>query len=164
MNDTHRARDYPPAWRVGIGLIFAPALAALLMAVFIPGFEGLPPDQRFWNSALLYAIFGAYPPTLLLGIPAYFILRRHLEPTFRNCSLVGAALPVIVWGSISVLPIAAESESVAGVATIRNGHRTLYGWELVGQNLLLLAAVGVAAGIAFRLIVVGWRRRSTVSV
>jgi hypothetical protein len=159
MYEPWPAREYPPAWRVGLGFILAPASAALLMAAYLPAFDGLPPVQRFWNTAWLYAMIGAYPPTILLGLPAYFALRRHVEPRLRNCMLVGATLPIFPWGLFSVLPSVAESESVGGRATVIGGHRTLYGWELVGRDLVMLTAFGAVAGLVFGLIVVGWRRR-----
>lgn len=161
MYEPWPTRSYPPAWRVVLGFIVAPASAALLMAAYLPGYDGLPPIQRFWNSAWLYAVVGAYPPTVLLGVPAYFALRRHIEPTLRNCMFVGAALPVLTWGLFSVLPSAAVSESVGGRATVINGERTLYGWELAARDLAMLATFGAAAGLVFGLIVLGWRRRST---
>jgi hypothetical protein len=160
MYEPWPTQEYPPAWRVVLGFIIAPASAALLMAAWMPGYDGLPPLQAFWNSAWLYAVIGAYPPTILLGVPAYFALRRHVRATLRNCMLVGAALPFFTWGLFSVLPPSAEWESVGGKAIVIDGHRTLYGWELVGRDLIVLAAFGAAAGLVFGFIVVGWRRRS----
>jgi len=129
------------------------------MAAWLPGYDGLPPIQAFLNSAWLYAVIGAYPPTILLGVPAYFALRRQVEARLRNCMFVGAAIPLLSWGLFSLLPSSAESESVGGRATVVAGYRTVYGWELAGRDLIVLAVFGAAAGLVFGLIVVGWRRR-----
>ncbi len=141
-----------------LGFIIAPTVAALIMAAWLPGYNGLPAIQAFWNSAWLYAVIGAYPPTLLLGVPAYLALRRHVAATLRNCALVGAALPLLSWGLLSVLPPSAGWENVGGKAVVIDGHRTFYGWLLVGRDLAELAAIGAVAGLVFGLIVVGWRR------
>jgi hypothetical protein len=155
-------QEYPPAWRVALGFIIAPAFAALLMAAWLPGYDGLPPAQAFWNSAWLYAAIGAYPPAILLGVPAYFALRRRVAPTLTNCTLAGAAIPILSWGLLTVLPPSAGWESVGGKAVVIDGGRTLYGWQLVGRDLATLATLGAAAGLVFGLVVLGWRRRSSI--
>ncbi len=161
MDKPWRTQDYPPAWRVALGFVAAPTFAALVMAAWLPGYDGLPPVQAFWKSLWLYAVIGAYPPTVLLGVPAYFALRRQLPATLGNCALVGAALPLLSWGLLSVLPAGAGWESVGAKAVVIDGHRTFYGWQLVGRDLLTFAALGAAAGLVFGLIVIGWRRRSS---
>jgi hypothetical protein len=140
---------------VALGFIIAPAFAALLMAAWLPGFDGLPQIQAFWRSAWLYALVGAYPPTIMLGVPAYFALRRHVANSLINCMLVGAALPVLFWGLLSFLPPGAGWESVGGKAVVIDGHRTLYGWLLVVRDLATLAALGATAGLVFGLIAIG---------
>jgi hypothetical protein len=160
MYEPRPTREYPPAWRIVLAFIIAPAFAAVLMAAFLPAYDGLPPAQRFWNSAWLYAIVGAYPPTLMLGVPAYFALRSHAEARLRNCVLVGVTLPLLSWGLLSVLPPGPGYEQLGSEYVVIDGHRTLYGWELVGRDLLLLGALGAAAGLVFWLVAVGRPRRS----
>src|SRR4051812_25559227 len=157
MYEPSPMQEYPPAWRVALAFMIAPAFAALLMAAWRPGYDALPPVQAFWNSAWLYAVVGAYPPTILLGVPAYFALRRHVAATLRNCTLVGAALPLLSWGLLSVVPSGAYEESFGGRAAVIAGERTLYGWQVVGQGLIVLAGLGAAAGVVFKLILLGWR-------
>ena len=156
MYEPWPAQEYPPAWKVVAGFLVAPAIAALLLAAFMPGYDGLPPLERFWQSARLYAVVGAYPPTVVVGIPAYFMLRRQVAARIRNCVLVGATLPLVPWGLLIIFGSSASEESFGNREAVVDGVRTLYGWELTGAALLELAALGAAGGLVFGLIVVGW--------
>lgn len=143
-------QDYPPFWRVALGLFLAPTAAAFAMACVMPAYDGLPSmAERIWKTAQIYAVFGAYPATLLLGLPAYFLLRRHFAANLISCCIAGAIIAALPWAIIGLLPSAATQASVAGRATVIDGVRTAYGWLLAFQSLLLVAAFGFIGGVVF---------------
>ena len=124
----------------------------MLMAILMPAYDGIiDPLERIWRSALAFAVVGAYPATVILGIPAFFVLRRHFDPKLINCSLTGAAVAALPWFLLSTL-IQPDSASIDGRATVTDGSLTIYGWisnlTFVGQ----IAAFGAAGGALFWLI------------
>lgn len=140
MYEPWPSRAYPPAWKVIAGFIVAPACAAFFLAALMPGYDGLPPFERFWQAAWLYAVIAAYPPTIVLGIPAYFALRRQVAANIRNCALVGATLPFAPWGLLVLI----------------DGAQAFDAWRPVAMTLVALTASGAIGGVVFGLIVVGW--------
>ena len=163
MNEPSPGRVYPPAWRVVVAFITAPAIAALLMATIAPAYsDALPMLERILKTAILYAVFGAYPFTLVLGLPAYLLLRHHIKPTIINCMAVGSAVVVLPALIISMMPSGVTQSSVGGRAIIVDGQRTLYGWQTFAESLLHLAAYGAVGGFVFWLIVAGFRRSADV--
>jgi hypothetical protein len=145
-------RTYPPTWRIIAAFLIVPGATALLMAILMPAFDGISdPLDRVWRSAVLFALFGAYPTTVILGIPAFFVLRRHFYPKLINCSLTGAVVAALPWFILSVLSHSG-SASIGGRATVINGSLTAYGWLtnliFVGQ----IATLGAVGGSLFWLI------------
>jgi hypothetical protein len=127
----------------------APGAAALLLALLMPGYDGLPnPLERFWRSAQLYGGIGAYPTALIFGVPAYFALRRHFAPKPLTCAATGAivaALPWLVLGLIS----SPDYASSGGHVTHRNGAMTLRGWFELLKFVGLIGAMGIIGGWVF---------------
>lgn len=155
-------RTYPPAWRIIAAFLIVPGAAALLMAILMPGYDGINnPLERVWRSTLVFAVFGAYPAAMLLGVPAFFILRRHFDPKLTNCSLTGAAVAALPWFILSTLS-QPDSASIGGRATVIDGSLTTYGWltnlTFVGQ----IAALGAAGGALFWLIAAAGSRAGKV--
>ena len=75
-----------------------PGAAALLMAIAMPAYEGITdPLERIWRSAVAFAVFGAYPPAFIIGLPAFFMLRRHVNATIINCAATGAVVAALPW-------------------------------------------------------------------
>jgi len=140
-------RSYPPPWRVAAAFILVPALAALLVAIAIPLYAGLPNmAERVWRSALVYSLFCAYPPALLFGVPAYFMLRRQFKLRLVNCAIVGGAITALPWAFLSIVSTP-DQASIDNRPTVIDGSRTAYGWltdvEFVGE-IALFGAVGGA--------------------
>ena len=145
-------RTYPPAWRIIAAFLIVPGAAALLMAILMPAFDGISePLERVWRTAVLFALFGAYPTTLILGVPAFFMLRRHFDPKLISCSLTGAVVAALPWFSLTALSHSG-SAGIGGRATVIDGSLTPYGWLtnliFVGQ----IAAIGAVGGLLFWLI------------
>jgi hypothetical protein len=133
------------------------------MACWTPAYDGLPSlAERVWRTAQVYAIVGAYPATLVFGVPAYFLLRRHFTAGLISCSIVGAIVAALPWAIIGLLPSGATQASVGGSATVIDGVRTAYGWLLAAQSILQIAAFGLLGGAVFWVVAVGNRRQSDV--
>ena len=149
MNTADSERTYPPAWRIIAAFLIVPGATALLMALLMPAYDGIAdPLERFWRSALVFGVVGAYPPTIVLGVPAFFMLRRHFYPKLLNCSITGAAVAATPWLILSTLS-QPDSASIGGRATVTDGSLTAYGWltnlTAVGQ----IAAIGAVGGALF---------------
>ena len=142
-------RTYPPAWRVIAAFLIAPGFAALLMAMLMPAYDGIPdPLERVWRSALIFAVFGAYPTTLIFAIPAFFMLRRHFDAKLLNCSLAGAGVAALPWLILSMIS-QPDSASTNGRATVIDGSLTTYGWLEILTFVGQIAAFGAAGGALF---------------
>ena len=129
---------YLPAWQVTLGFLVAPGAGAVLLASLESLFEGAPPEG-IWKLAILFGFFGAYPAALLVGVPAYVVLRRRFVPRPVNCMLAGAF-------------VAAWPGAVLGLLRL-NGDATIDGWLQAAELILLLACIGLAVGMVFWLLV-----------
>jgi hypothetical protein len=69
--------------RVALGFLLAPAAGVFVWSLFVclggPGGPGRFADCMGNEFLLLlwFSLFCAYPPTLLLGVPLFFVLKRH---------------------------------------------------------------------------------------
>ncbi len=111
----------------------------------MPGYDGLSdPIERIWRSTVMYAVVGAYPTTVIFGLPAFFLLRDRINATLLNCCATGAAVAALPWLIITTL-FQPDSASVDGRNTVVDGSLTAYGWltnlTFVGQ-IALFGAVG----------------------
>ncbi len=162
MDIPTQERAYPPTWRIVAAFAIVPGVAALLLAVLSPAYDGLSDQfERIWRSALAFAVFGAYPATVVLGLPAFFMLRRHFDPKIVNCSLTGAVVASLPWFVLSTFSLP-DSASIDGQATVIDGSLTAYGWltnlTFVGQ----IALLGAAGGLLFWLIAAAGSRTTKV--
>ena len=144
-------RDYPSNWRIVLAFFITPGAAACLMALVAPAYDGLPTAfERFTATAKIYAVVGAYPIAVFLGIPAYFMLRPHFGPRPLPCAVAGAVVACILWIFLMLFSAGAvSSASIDGQATIIDGSYTAFGWlenlKFIGQ----IALVGCVAGLVF---------------
>lgn len=160
MYTVRHERSYPPIWRIIAAFFIVPGVAALVMAILMPAYDGISdPLERIWRSALVFAVVGAYPATVILGVPAFFILRQRFEATLLNCSLTGAVVAALPWLILSLLsPL--DSASIGGRATILHGSLTPYGWLTNLTSIGQIALFGAAGGMLFWLIAAaGWKNR-----
>jgi len=128
----------------------------------MPAYEGIgDPIERIWRSALAFAVFGAYPATVILGIPGFFILRRRFDATLINCLLTGAVVAALPWFILSTLALP-DSAHIGGLATVADGSLTAYGWltnlTVVGR----IAFLGAVGGALFWLIAAAGSRAGKV--
>lgn len=142
-------RTYPPLWRVAAAFILVPALAAFLLAIPLPLYEGLPSmPERIWRSALIYAVVGAYPPAAIFGIPAYFFFRGRVEPNVVNCGLVGAVVAALPWVFVAFFS-SPDQASIGSRATVIDGSKTTFGWFMDVVSFGEIALIGAFGGALF---------------
>ncbi len=149
MYRTRPERTYPPAWRIVAAFVLVPGLAALIATLSVPLYAGLPSlADRIWRSTVVYGLFGAYPAAIVLGIPAYFLLRRNFDPTLASCALTGAVVAAAPWAFLSMASTPDEA-SIGGRATVINGSKTAFGWLTEAQFIGRIALLGALAGALF---------------
>jgi hypothetical protein len=128
--------------------------------------DGLPSwFERVWRTAWMFSIVGAYPTALALGLPAYFMLRRHFSTKLISCASVGAIVAALPWVPLVLLSAARTTEaSLDGRTTVINGHTTAYGWLTNAEFILQVGLFGAVGGSVFWLVAAaghGSNRRST---
>jgi hypothetical protein len=158
----------PPTWRILAGFVAGPAIAAGALAFVLPAYAGLPSVyQRVFATFVMYCVFGAYPTTIIVGVPAYLLLRyKRVKPTFINCALAGACVAALPWLILLVLPSSASfMQAGQHVLIDYGGHKTKWWWINQGWAVSQVAAVGLLGGSAFWFSVTAGRpnRRATAA-
>ena len=134
------ASNMPSKLRILAAFLFAPALAALALAIVQEGYDGPRPAWELLETTLFFAGFGAYPAIILFGVPAYLILRGRIAPTLLNCVIAGAVTAALPWILYSMVALAGT------------GGTTNYGWlGFIG----IVAGFGALGGLIFWLIASG---------
>lgn len=136
-------------WRVLLAFILTPLIISLAVAVAMPLYAGNPNYlERVLRTSFVYFLYGALPPTIVFGAPAFLLLRKLVRPTLLNCAAVGAVIAALPWFLLGLLS-GADQASTGGRATIINGRYTAYGWLDFGEFLLMTAAAGAVGGAIF---------------
>jgi len=142
----------PRLWRLILGFICGPAVAAGLFAVIFPLYQGLPSaPERIWHT-LVTVLWVVYPVTAIFGLPLYVILRSRARASMLNCVLSGAAVSALPWFILGLLATPNEA-SVGHVVTVHNHMRTLAGWTEFLQLIGGVAILGAIGGLVFWLCV-----------
>jgi hypothetical protein len=139
----------PIRWRIVAAFLLAPLIAAFALACFQPLYAGLPSlSDRILRTTLLYVLFGGYPAALVLGVPAFLILRKKLRPSALNCAVTGAVVASFPWLLLGLIsnPDYAYSN---GHITHQNGAKTWWGWVDLFTSVSDIAALGGLAGVVF---------------
>lgn len=146
----------PAWWRVLLAFAVVPLIASAGMASVHPLYAGLPDFlDRIARTTITYSIFGAYPSALILGVPAYFLLRRRLQPSLPSCVWVAAAVAALPWVIVG-LAFPADEASIGDRVTVAGGVRTFWGWIYFARFVLNFCLIGGIAGAIFWFIAV-WR-------
>jgi hypothetical protein len=103
--------------------------------------------ERITRSATIY-LLTAYLQTIIIGLPAFFILRKHLRPTMPNCVMVGGVVSAAPWFGLSLL-------------TVLHGHLTWWNFVLLLEFVAEIAAFGMLAGLVFWLVTAAGLGRRT---
>lgn len=139
----------PAAWRVAVAFVAAPLVVAVGLAWAEPPYGGPDRMRRVVEAGIAYALVGAYPPALLLGVPAFLALRRRLRPTALNCMLVGAAVAALPWLLLGPLLPGSDDATIMGRATRIDGRTTPWGWFLLARFVAMTAGAGAVGGAVF---------------
>jgi hypothetical protein len=120
--------------------------------------------DRIVRSFVMYLIFGACPPTVLVGLPTYLVLRKRLRPTPLNCALAGSAVASLPWLLLDVILPGADYAFDGGHVTVEHGQKTLWGWLDLAMASGSFALLGAFAGVVFWVIAAGgWKRAPTTA-
>ena len=142
----------PKIWRIALAFLIAPLVPAAV-APIATIFDGLP-NGSYLRTVALFALFGAYPATIIFGVPALLILRRRLKPRFVYVALAGGFVAAAPWLLLVLFGPNPDAASTGTQVTVQAGHKTLWGWiedlRMVGGIFLL----GLIGGVAFWLVAV----------
>ena len=143
----------PPAWRIAVAFVVAPVVAAIAVAWFdsLHG-ELRKPVAQVLGTAIAYALVGAYPPTLVIAVPAFFALHRTLRATALNCVLVGAVVAAMPWLLLALLLPSGDNATINGHSARIDGRTTLWGWFVLGRFIAMVAGAGTVGGAVFWLV------------
>ncbi|WP_444917886.1 hypothetical protein [Microbulbifer sp. JMSA003] len=141
-----------------LAFISAAASPALLMVIwYLYGqFQIFEADDPYiWvrtgNFAVIcFFVSGAF--VLLLGLPAYFLLRKFRLVRWWSTLVVGfslAAIPMAIFTWPLKYPELKTSASVNGVQTMVDGVPTIAGWLQFTQGVLFLGVCGLVGALAF---------------
>lgn len=147
----------PNAFRLVAAFVAAPTVAASALAVVQPGYFGLPYIEAVYRTAVSYALFGAYPLTIIFAVPAYFILRKRVRAKIVNCALTGAIIAALPWFFIGAFGRTGNAWT-NDRPTLIDGQLTAYGWAELALIMLLIGAAGAIAGAVFWLVAVGGKQ------
>jgi hypothetical protein len=92
-----RTEFEPEGWRLFLAFLIAPLVGAAAASAKADSW------QTFRELFSLFAIVGAYPATILFGLPAYFILKRRVRPSLIATGLVGGVIAMAPWSIITLL-------------------------------------------------------------
>lgn len=135
---------------MALAFILAPGCAALLLAITTPAYEGLSDwSERVWRTAVAFSVFGAYPAAIVLGLPGYFMLRRHLSARPIACAITGFVVAALPWAFLFLAGPGASDASIGERATVINGHTTAYGWLNHAGFVLTIGLIGAVGGFVF---------------
>lgn len=139
--------------------IFVPALLFigyyLIGSVSTSSYESL---QRQWLDMLLVISYVAALHALILGMPLYLLVRRYAHFTYKISAISGflvGFLPVAIFAfPLRYASTPGSSASVNGVVTMSDGVTTLAGWLSYLQGAMVFGAMGLAAALVFKFLLV----------
>ncbi len=130
-----------------IAFIIAPLAPSAAVAT-LTLFDGVP-NGGYLQWVVLFALIGGYPATLVLGLPAYFVLRSRLAPRFGHVALAGGLVAVAPWLLLMLFAPTPDLVVRGEHILAQDGVKTVWGWldglRLVGWIFLL----GLFGGAAF---------------
>jgi hypothetical protein len=146
-----------------LAFCIAPLVAAFVYGAFTPAYAGLQNIyDRVFRTGMTYLLFGAYPSTLLIGIPAFLFLRTRLKVSLLNIALAGAFVATLPWLVLGLIATPNYSYDDGHVTAV-DGHKTFWGWMDLAAGLGQVAAMGLLGGFVFWLIVAPPLRRPASS-
>ena len=147
-------------WRIVVAFVLAPLTGAFAFSCWNPGFMGLEShSERVIRSTITVVFFAGSPAALMLGVPAFLILKNRARASMINCALTGAIVASLPW-LLLVLLSSPDEASSGGHVTAHEGAKTWWGWlealEIVGQSI----AFGALGGAIFWMVAAAGSGRS----
>jgi hypothetical protein len=137
----------PKAWRIILGFVLSPLIPAVFLVA--PTFPAL-------GLVMLYV----YPPTILLGVPTYFLLRHRVRPRIWILMLAGGIIAAAPWAAYLLY---VEGPTNGSIGTLFSDcqnvidHKTTWcGLNSTLEFFAMLFELGAAGGLIFWLCLV-WR-------
>jgi hypothetical protein len=159
MSGSLQGPPQPKLWRVALGFLMAPLAPAALW--LLPGLWHGTPLASLRSLVMLVAMVGGYPAVVLLGVPAYFLLRRRLRPRLITVALAGGLIAAAPWAAwLPLLPNPSDAWD-SRCHRVIDGHTTLCGYVEDMQFIALVFGLGVIGGIAFWICAI-WRDANLV--
>jgi hypothetical protein len=157
------ARLPESTWRILAGFLVAPLVGAAAMACVQPFHAGLQSiAEQIYRTTIALCLFGAYPATIIFGLPTFLLLRRKVAASPLNCALAGACVAAAPWLALALFSLLYVFGG--GYGPIANGRDIVRGWIEFSKMILEVAAFGALGGLVFWLIATaGARRRTGVS-
>jgi hypothetical protein len=135
--------EKPPVWRVALGFLLAPLVAALAFSLI---------EDGSLNLVVLAVLFGGYPAAIVLGVPAYLLLHNYMQPRFWVLMLAGGIIAVLPWMGLELLN--SEASSQLGDCQRRiNGRMTWCGFLINLRFWGYIFLYGAFGGLVFWLCV-----------
>jgi len=144
----------PKPWRIAFGFFAAPLVPAALW--LLPGLWGGAPLASYGSQVMLVAVYGAYPATMLLAVPAFFALRRRIRPRLITILLAGGLIAAAPWPSLMLLLPNPEEAWIGSCRTVVDGKTTWCGYLEGMKFIAFVFGLGAIGGVAFWICVV-WR-------
>jgi hypothetical protein len=144
----------PKPWRLALGFLVAPLVPAALW--LMPGLWHGTPITSFGSQVMLVVIYGPYPATALLGLPAYLMLRRRLSPRFITVALAGGLIAAAPWSVLMLLLPKPSDAWIGSCHTVIDGQTTWCGYLEGIKFIGLVFGLGAIGGIAFWICAI-WR-------
>jgi len=126
-----------------------PAALASITTIF----DGLP-NGSYLKTVALFAFLGAYPATIIFGVPTLLILRRRLKPRFVYVVLAGGCVAAAPWLLLVLFGSNPDTASIGTHVTVQAGQKTLWGWIEGGRMVGGVFLLGLIGGVAFWLVAV----------
>ncbi len=105
----------------------------------------------------LVVVFGAYPITILFGVPAYLVLKRRVRLKFLTICLVGGVIAAAPWLLLTLFTNP-DYAMIGDRVTVQNGHKTWFGWIEILRFLGECFIFGAIGGAVFwALAIFKWR-------
>jgi len=149
----------PPWWRTIAAFALTPLIAAFGVACIGPGYGGYSKfPESILRTTYEFALFGGYPPTIVLGVPAFLFLRHRVRASVLNCAATGAVVASLPW---FVLGLGSHPDYAAtnGHVTNMNGAMTGWGWIYLIELCGAMALLGAFSGALFWVIAAAGARR-----
>ena len=147
MAGPSEAPAVPKLWRLALGFLLAP----LVPAALLPGIlYGEPLAIVEGGYIVVAGLFFAYPPALLLGVPAYLLLRRRVRPSAVAVAIVGGLVAALPWLALGLLRLVSSNPDPAWVGncqTVLDGERTWCGYLEILKGTAQVTALGFGLGL-----------------